>query len=177
MLSSFNVYCFEPKKRRSRPICPCVPRRLIVWNKIGEFSEALNFPGRTNALPWVCSSAGLKVNTYCWYFHRITTKNPNYFPNIFVKNFSWVGSLLRDHTRWAETQLQGSKMDSLDSFAQITLLFNKLVSRMKTLQFCSDDVRWDWRSILGGWLSQLSVNWWVRGKMLCGFLPRFPPSQ
>ena len=51
----------------SRPICPCVPRRLIVWNKIGEFSEALKFPGRTNALAWVCSSAGLKVNTYCWY--------------------------------------------------------------------------------------------------------------
>ena len=122
-------------------------------------------------------SGGLEVNTSIWYFHRVTTKNRNHFQNIFVKSFSWVGSLLRDHTRWAETQLQGSKMDSLDSFAQITLLFNKLVSRMKTLQFCSDYVRWDWRIISGGWLSQLSVNWWVRGKMLCGFLPRFPPSQ
>ena len=153
------MYFALSQRRSRRPICPCVPRRLIVWNKIGEFSEALNFPGRTNALPWVCSSAGLKVNTYFWYFYRVTTKNRNHFQNIFVKSFSWVGSLLRDHTRWAETQLQGSKMDSLDSFAQITLLFNKLVSRMKTLQFCSDDVRWDWRSILGGWLSQLSVNW------------------
>ena len=119
------MYFALSQRRSSRPICPCVPRRLIVWNKIGEFSEALKFPGRTNALPWVCSSAGLKVNTYCWYFHRITTKNPYYFPNIFVKSFSWVGSLLRDHTRWAETQLQGSKMDSLDSLAQITLLFQQ----------------------------------------------------
>ena len=171
------MYIALSQRRSSRPICPCVPRRLIVWNKIGEFSEALNFPGRTNALTrlqevwrWI-----LKFDTST--IHRVTTKNRNNFQNIFVKSFSWVGSLLRDHTRWTETQLQGSKMDSLDSFAQITLLFNKLVSRMKTLQFCSDDVRWDWRSILGGWLSQLSVNWWVRGKMLCGFLPRFPPSQ
>ena len=153
------MYFALSQRRSSRPICPCVPRRLIVWNKIGEFSEALKFPGRTNALPWVCSLAGLKVNTYCWYFHRITTKNRNYFQNILVKSFSWVGSLLRDHTRWAETQLQGSKMDSLDSLAQITLLFNKLVSRMKTLQSFSVDVRKDWQNLIGVCSSQLWVNW------------------
>ena len=81
------MYFALSQRRSSRPICPCVPRRLIVWNKIGEFSEALKFPGRTNALPWVCSSAGLKVNTYCWYFHRIRTKYPNYFPKYLRQEF------------------------------------------------------------------------------------------
>ena len=96
------MYFALSQRRSSRPICPCVPRRLIVWNKIGEFSEALNFPGRTNALPWVCSSAGLKVKLL------ILPQGYNQKPKLFSK-------YLRQEFQLSRFPFEGSHQMSRDS--------------------------------------------------------------